>query len=128
MWWRHPAVRLLLIVLAFGVAGMHTLGHHGEHDGHSPAATMSAHGDQGQHGDGAAASSPTGDFDPTAMCLAILTATALLGLALAAGRLSWRVPPNRRRHRGPGPRPGTRDPPGVTPANLLLAEITVLRI
>lgn len=141
MLWRNPAVRLLLLVLAFGVAGMHTLGHH---EGHEPATAGSGHGvhttaaapghpahtapaAHPAHGLTAVAP-PTGDLDPSQMCLAILTAGALLGLAMAAGRIRRRVPVShwRRSPRAVG-RAG-RGPPGPLATNLLLAEITVLRI
>lgn len=136
MLWRNPAVRVLLLVLAFGIAGMHTLGHHEGHDGetatvtghgthaagHAVAATMAA------DPAGLIATPPTGDLDPSQMCLAILTAGALLGLVLSAARITRRVPVCRWRPKPHSHRRTTRGPPGLRPTGLLLAEVAVLRI
>lgn len=123
MLWRNPAVRLLLLVLAFGVAGMHTLGHH---DGHDTAAT--GHHATAEPVDGPAAASPTGDLDPTQMCLAILTAGALLGLVLTATRLGRRIAARLWRSGVNLAKPATRGPPDLMAATLLVARVTVLRI
>lgn len=127
MLWRHPAVRLLLLVLAFGVAGMHTLGHH---EGHDTSSSMSGHAvhDEAAASDAVTVTPPTGDMNPSQMCLAVLTAGAALALALFAARTRQRVPASRWRPKLRASRRSSRGPPRSVPVSLLTAQVTVLRI
>lgn len=130
------AVRLLLLVLvAFGIIGMHTTGHSGV--GRGGAITAEVHqGGAGAPMRAAPASAgivltpegmPAGmDIDQWRVCLAVLTAVAAFVLIAAllrrVGRLTGRAAP---------PSVGTstagRDPPVRPPIGLLLTDLSVLR-
>ena len=84
---------LLLVILALGVCGMHTLGHLDSGHGRDGGATMAAHGFPADGAiapmsfPGAAAadfSAPVPrmpELDPTSVCVAVLTSLLLLALA-----------------------------------------------
>ncbi|MFG1702617.1 hypothetical protein ACFLIM_05435 [Nonomuraea sp. M3C6] len=120
----------LLVVLSLGVYGMHTLGHLDARHGSPPA---DAHGmNVAQE---AAPATPAGllafvpdpgvpGFDPTSVCLAVLTALMVV-LAIAA----WIT--TRRRTGGQGRSPSAvcqvaRPPP--KPTSLRLARLSMLRV
>ncbi|NUR71048.1 MAG: hypothetical protein HOU81_09515 [Hamadaea sp.] len=140
---RSGPLLLLLLLLAAGVAGMHTLGHASHTPAHNPvhSSAMSA---AVSAGSGMSAESRGADrpgtvirwesgsghggpmTDPTVMCLAILGGVALIAfvLVLLVRRLA-----------GSGVRPAQpiavrnlfgRGPPR-TPVGLLLADLSVLR-
>lgn len=137
------AVRpLLLILVAFGIACMHTLGHPHSHGGHDcagqPPAIMGAHQPPaGPHTGAAAAAGITAAtigpaacgtgmlLDPFTVCLAILVAglVVLLAALVMAGRRLRSLRGHIRAAlvvagRGPPPRPGL---------GLRLADLSVLR-
>ncbi|RSN12630.1 hypothetical protein DMB42_10575 [Nonomuraea sp. WAC 01424] len=119
---------LLLVLLALGVCGMHTLGHLDGRHGGSPG----RHGTVAQEAPAvlpAGAQAVAGEhrmpgFDPTSVCLAVLT--SLLIILLAAVRFWTR----RRAGAGAGDlppaRPVARPPP--RPTSLRLASLSTLRI
>ncbi|WP_188193587.1 DUF6153 family protein [Nonomuraea sp. SYSU D8015] len=119
---------VLLVVLALGVCGMHTLGHL---DGGHTASPVSTHGmnppQQAAVIVGLPAFAPDpgmAGFDPTDVCLAVLT-SLMVALVLAA----W-IRTRRRtgaQGRSPAsPRWVARPPP--RPTSLRLARLSVLRI
>ncbi|MFI7693128.1 hypothetical protein ACIBQ6_28925 [Nonomuraea sp. NPDC049655] len=126
---RRGARALLLVVLALGVCGMHTLGHvNARHDmanarpvlavAHElPAAPVAALA-------GLAPGHEMPGLDPAGVCLAVLT--SLLVVVLLA---LW-VGVRRRAVGGAGPgpafRPVARPPP--RPTSLRLARLSILRI
>lgn len=127
------ARRLLLLMLVLGIAGMHTLGHpepgHGRHGmtmaGHSwdgPGA-VSPQVEDPHAVRQAPAEKPPG-LDPTTVCLAILTALALLVCAALAW-YGWR--PAAGRPGGLGRVPYVARPPPERTA-VRLARLSVLRI
>lgn len=130
-----PPQLLLLVLLALGVAGMHTLGHVG--DGHRPGRAVVAHADPGMVAQPqAGADQPTAaseDDDPPdhglrldvfAVCLAVLGAVGVLLWAARTGRLrSGYVRLLRARW---APQPAGRGPPPV-PVGLRLAVVSVSR-
>ncbi|MCG5213192.1 hypothetical protein [Streptosporangium sp. KLBMP 9127] len=80
----------MLVILALGVCGMHTLGHLDSGHGRVGGATMAAHGFPADEAI-APMSFPAADFstpvprmpelDPTSVCVAVLTSLLLLALA-----------------------------------------------
>lgn len=145
---RRPLIRLvLLIAVAFGVAGMHTLGHAGmEHAsfGHAamPAisAPWAAPTGAGVHGGALAAmhdvvagrgfsdagegrgSGP--DVNPFSVCMAVLTALAMAVLVAAALQAA-RVRTTANRPAPPVASPSRAPPP--VPLGLRIADLSVLR-
>lgn len=141
---RLAALRVLLLApVAFGVLGMHTLGHHpGAHAGagvtvghvagaHAVAASAVGHialgpsrpAERGLAGIAVPPAPPRDHPDPTAVCLAILTAAGLTVLVAGA----WLAP-----RRGPAAgRIGLATVAGLgrapPPLGLLLARLSVLR-
>jgi hypothetical protein len=121
---------LLIVALTLGVAGMHTLGHldSGHGSGGMSAATMHGTAMQPQlarstdPGFSSSGEEPRG-FDPTSICLAVLTGLLILFLAARRSRLGW-VPPTG----GPGASHThvARPPPKRTA--LRLARLSILRI
>ncbi|MEV0143859.1 MULTISPECIES: hypothetical protein [unclassified Nonomuraea] len=121
---------LLLVSLALGVCGMHTLGHvDGRHGGSPPDA----------HRMGVAqeplAAVPAGlrafvperempGFDPTSVCVAILTSFMVVLLIAAWGRVRQR---SDGRAGGPADVPRVARPP-PKPTSLRLASLSILRI
>jgi hypothetical protein len=130
-----PPRLLLLVLLALGVAGMHTLGHVG--DGHHPAPAVVDHADSGMvtqphaGADQPVAASDADDardhglrLDVFAVCLAVLGAVGILLWAARTGRLrSGYVRLLRARW---APQPAGRGPPPV-PVGLRLAVVSVSR-
>ncbi|MFI9595418.1 hypothetical protein [Nonomuraea sp. NPDC052265] len=116
---RRGARALLLVVLALGVCGMHTLGHvNARHDlaiAHEAPAAALAGLHPGHEMPG---------LDPAGVCLAVLT--SLLVVAL----LAFWVGTRRRTGGGAGAepslRPVARPPP--RPTSLRLAHLSILRI
>ncbi|MBB5783512.1 DUF6153 family protein [Nonomuraea jabiensis] len=120
---------LLPLLIAFGVAGMHTLGHLGSHHGgavtqgsHVHAASVESFGMD--RSEPAICSRDAVGFDPSDVCLAVLTsAVALLIAVVWAAMLCWRAgmggwgSPARTAARAPPRRPA----PG-------LAVLSVMRI
>jgi hypothetical protein len=147
---------LLLVVTAFGVAGMHTIGHadgghrhpfggptrhasaHVTHDRATvrtdphevapPAAVVELHAvvPSAVLVAGLASPRPGGGLDPTAMCLAVLTLALLTAFAAAA---AWAT----RGRFGPAVPAGAarlgagRGPPSRASVGLLMADLSVLR-
>ncbi|MEJ3742549.1 DUF6153 family protein [Actinomycetes bacterium KLBMP 9797] len=137
----RAAPRLLLIVLiAVGVASMHTLGHpagggHGgaahpaAHGGHQPPAISAAHEtatmvvaarDTVLRGMGMT-------LDPSTMCLAILVAFALAVLLAALLAAVRRRLPAEWQRRGTMASAG-RGPPQTIPLGLRVTNLSILRI
>ncbi len=136
---RFAALRLLLLVLvAFGVAGMHTMGH--PSDSHATMTMAASHGTPAMPEPAMNAAAPIhvagvalvglptpggGSLDPTEVCLAILTAVGLAVLIACALRAV------RAAGGGVAPVPAVfaalgRGPP--PPAlGLVLADLSVLR-
>lgn len=129
---------LLAVVIAAGVAGMHTLGHVAPH-GHV------AHGAHGAHLDGvaeppvmeSAADAPVqaaldvlrgldAGLDPMVLCVAILTAFAT-ALLLAAVLAAVRRPAACRHGAAVAGGPGGRGPPPPS-LGLRIVDLSVLRI
>ncbi|MEU4324818.1 DUF6153 family protein [Nonomuraea dietziae] len=121
---------ILLVVLAVGVCGMHTLGHLGRRTAASTGAAgvhAMAHGPAEPEG-GEVGAAPMGapmpGLDPTSVCVAVLTSLLILllvarrararGTAGAAARPAW-----------PG-RGVARPPP--EPTAVRLARLSVLRL
>ncbi|MEV6965060.1 DUF6153 family protein [Hamadaea sp. NPDC051192] len=132
---RSGPLLLLLLLLAAGIAGMHTLGHAAHGPTHAPMSAMPTHApmsampaDHAAPGMAAGWESGSGRHgpmtDPTVMCLAILGGVALLAVALLLrlqrSTASGVRPPQ------PAARESGRDPPR-TPVGLLLADLSVLR-
>lgn len=132
---------LLLLSVAVGVVGMHTLGHvsAGGHGGHGVAsAAVTTHGSSSTHSAMASAAATGADgiaalvgvgrsLDPSTMCLAIVAAfglAALVAILLLSARRTGR--PGRYRHQGRSP--AGRGPPGQRSFGLRLADLSVLRI
>ncbi len=136
---RFAALRVLLLVLvAFGVAGMHTMGH--PSDSHATMTMAASHGTSATRSPAMNAAAPIqvagvelvglpipgGGFDPTEVCLAILTAVGLavlLACALGAMRAAGG---------GVAPIPAVfaalgRGPPLRPALGLVLANLSVLR-
>lgn len=118
---------LLLALLAFGVLGMHTLGHptHTGHGGaHLPTATTAHHDVMMIAVEGT--DSSTGMLDPMNVCLAILTVLTLAALVsalyLATGRQG-----GHRLYQGATLILAGRGPPARPPLGLILADLSVLR-
>jgi hypothetical protein len=132
---RLPVRLLLLVLVAFGIIGMHTTGHSGV--GHGGAIVAEDH----QVGAGApmrAAPASAGivlmpegmpagiDMDQWRVCLAVLTGVAVFVLIAAllrgTGRLpGWAAPPSS------ATSTAGRDPPLRPPIGLLLTDLSVLR-
>ncbi|MFF0328708.1 hypothetical protein ACFYTU_48865 [Nonomuraea angiospora] len=113
---------LLPLLIAFGVAGMHTLGHLASHHGGAVAQGSHVHaspvGSFGtERSEAAICSRDAAGFDPSDVCLAVLTSVIALLLAVAwaaalcrragmggrgsSARTAARAPP--RPGRAPGP-------------------------
>ena len=132
-------LRLLFVVLvAAGIAGMHTLGHpsSGGHGGpaHSEASTRLQSPASHLTGQIVTVAATTSDvvprgvdmgLDPSTVCMAILVAYGLA--ALAALVISGRLPPASIRDRRSGLIPAGRDPPPYAAIGLRLADLSVLR-
>jgi len=125
----RPLRPLLLLLVAFGVLGMHTLGHvsagHGATAAHG--ARPVAHAEQpmtGPPGPIAIGSGAVLRFDPGDVCLAVLTSAAMLLLAAAWAATLRR--PARTTVTGPWPAGVARSPPRRWAASLL--RLSVLRI
>ncbi|NUO59138.1 MAG: hypothetical protein HOV78_20955 [Hamadaea sp.] len=144
---RSGPLLLLLLLLAAGVAGMHTLGHASHATTHSPgmSAHVSAHVSAVVSAGSGMSAESWGEIrpgtvirwesgsghhgpmtDPTVMCLAVLGGVALIAFALillfrkaAAARVRPTQPPARGNNLGRGP--------PRTPVGLLLADLSVLR-
>ncbi|MCP2327122.1 hypothetical protein HDA40_005629 [Hamadaea flava] len=123
---RSGPLLLLLLLLAAGIAGMHTLGHATHGPSHAPMSVMAAdHAASGVSAGWEGGSGRHGPMtDPTVMCLAILGGVALLAVALLLrfqrSTASGVRPPQ------PAARESGRGPPR-TPVGLLLADLSVLR-
>lgn len=135
---------LLVVLLAVGIAGMHTLGHpSGGHGGHAPAdTTRQTHGEAVQApplrlaSHAAMAALTAGQMvlrgadvtlDPSSVCMAILAGLALAALIAALARRA------RRTSRAPrlavaGFRSSGRGPPRASPVGLVIAHLSVLRV
>ncbi|MFB4290230.1 hypothetical protein ACBI99_21490 [Nonomuraea sp. ATR24] len=108
---------VLLVAVALGVYGMHTLGHHsGHHGGHQA-------GGHHAHEPGFAQGQELPDLDPAAVCLAVLTSFLIVATAAA-----WIV--RRRGSATPGRAPSARRVarPPPDPVSVRLARLSVLRI
>ncbi|MFI6177640.1 hypothetical protein ACIA8R_19070 [Nonomuraea sp. NPDC051191] len=122
---RRGARALLLVVLALGVCGMHTLGHvNARHDMALAHEAPAAHaGLQSGHA-GLQSGHEMPGLDPAGVCLAVLS--SLLVVAL----LAFWVGARRRAFGGTGAgsslRPVARPPP--RPTSLRLAHLSILRI
>ncbi|MFC0505287.1 DUF6153 family protein [Micromonospora costi] len=127
---------MLLVLLALGVAGMHTLGHVGDTSHHlTPAATThmdEATASQTHAGSGQPAATPGSkqtpghglNLDLFAVCLAVLGAVSILLWAALTGRLlrDQARPPGAT----PAPQRAGRGPPPA-PIGLRLAAVSVSR-
>jgi hypothetical protein len=122
---------LLLVAVALGVAGMHTMGH--PSDGHATMAMTASHETPVMLAptefDGAqlvALPRSGGGFDPSEVCLAILTA---VGLAMLIAWALLAVPyPSRRLVPVPAALAALgRGPPPWRCHGLMLADLSVLR-
>ena len=127
---------MLLVLLALGVAGMHTLGHVGDTSRHLTPAAMThmdeAVASQTYAGSDQPAAAPGSEQTPGhglnldlfAVCLAVLGAVGILLWAVLTGRLLCD------QARPPGatlaPRPAGRGPPPA-PIGLRLAAVSVSR-
>jgi len=120
---------MLLILVAVGVAFMHTLGHPSSSGGHNGGATHHAMTVSAPMADSPAVVAGAGDdtpmgFDPMTVCLAVLIGGFVL--LLAALVLTWPgMAAGRDRARRAHPRNG-RAPPTLT-VGLRLADLSVLR-
>jgi hypothetical protein len=130
---QRAALRLLLVVLvALGVAGMHTLGHPrgGGHGSGAPAGTahmtepapaaMDVAGEVVVHGWDLG-------LDPSSVCLAILVVFSVAALLTALLLRGGRRPPPTGRHRRLIA-PAGRGPPPPVSVGSRLADLSVLRI
>lgn len=111
---------MLLVLLAFGVAGMHTLGHPADHPtaGHAIHSVVQA-----------AASGDMPDrmgMNPADVCLAVLTVFGLLVLVSALLRQARRVADSTTALPSAAI-PAGRGPPTRTGMGLILADLSVLR-
>ncbi|MEV4358015.1 hypothetical protein [Nonomuraea sp. NPDC049625] len=88
---------LLPLLIAFGVAGMHTLGHLGSHHGGAVAQGSHVHASPVEsfgmdRGEVAICSRDAAGFDPSDVCLAVLTSVIALLIAVVwAATLYWRA-------------------------------------
>ncbi|MFI5489153.1 DUF6153 family protein [Micromonospora echinaurantiaca] len=129
---------MLLVLLALGVCGMHTLGHIGD-AGRHPASALGFHAEDGTAvvlphagADGRAATSG-GDENPGhgvnldlfAVCLAVVGAAGVVLWAARRGRVR-RAPHSRLLRAAWSPQPSGRGPP-VAPVGLQLAVASVSR-
>ncbi|HZE37215.1 MAG TPA: DUF6153 family protein [Stackebrandtia sp.] len=117
---------VLLALLAFGIAGMHTLGHpHQAHDAMAgmPDTHVTA---AATPDDGLAVVAPRGDIADE-MCLAVLTSAFLLIGAAVARRWIGRDAPASR-PRSTARHDSTRGPPRLIPSCVAIAAVAVLRI
>ncbi|MEV4218653.1 hypothetical protein [Nonomuraea sp. NPDC049725] len=103
---------VLLVAVALGVYGMHTLGHHSGHQA----------GGHHLHEPGFAQGQELPDLDPAAVCLAVLTSFLIVATAAWIVRRRGSATPGR----APSARRVARPPPD--PVSVRLARLSVLRI
>ncbi|WP_157549962.1 DUF6153 family protein [Nonomuraea candida] len=121
---------LLLVLLALGVYGMHTLGHvTGGHGGSPSAAHSTGVAQEPAHALAAALQSfapepGTPGLDPTSVCLAILT--SFVAVLLATAWLRARRRPGAGGGAMPPARHVARPPP--RPTSVRLASLSILRM
>ncbi|GAA2252499.1 hypothetical protein GCM10010232_46000 [Streptomyces amakusaensis] len=126
---------LLPLVLLFGLATMHTLGHPSPASAVEQAHTQApaaAHGPPAAAEHHAAADANHGSAapgghgtDPSLVCLAVL---GVWGVALLGAVRAWRRRRAREAVRVRGPRPGPAPAPRAPPPRTLLTHLSVLRI